>query len=1000
MVVATGPARSLGPPTAAGRGSSRLHCTVDDRPSGEAAASASRRLLFASHRVLSVAHSPSRARSAYTLFKRVGADGILLGEDASAHEAIAMQYSALSLGLATALAMAGCVGGESPSSPPDGPTVAVNVAALSLAGVGDVVWDVEVDNGRSPTADVVWQRRLSSSGYGDGAGSASYVGPCDADPAVSDNTVKVWVVGVFSAPVSALGGFASGEPNGVAGDALDFQNPTVAGPLTQRVACRENTDVAVQFDVALMRPASQGFFDIAVAFSDIFCSAKFDCCRDANHDDVCASGGAEDLTLLFDAGGARARTMVLGLACTAGVETGVDTELYLDAIALDCTSGGVFSADLIIDPSAGPGNACAAGAVSACGALVEVGGTSADDYLFQVASYRGAEQLTSGGVEARKVYWNVALGVTDQISGCRLRTRATAHDRNSTDGLVGAGAIAAGATYPYIAWDVPLGTCAEEPLTFGSGGDVTTEYTGNAGGETAFAYFFGPSAPAGAFAETAAGTGADGSVTVSGAVDLSTDTLIWNRSCADGGDAVAYALASDAAAGQPQLTLAVAPSAGCLNPGDEVWIETLGATGAPALAELGVVQRRRVVQVANAVVTLDGDLASPLYPSSGVVVVQRVPNYLDLTVAAGGTLTAGAWQGTVGGVLALRVKGTLALDGTLSMAARGYRGSAATGEPEAYGGVFTSAGGGGGGGGGYDASYGGSAGAGGLPGGTNGTDNTGGNGSNGGGGGGAGSYVGGGGTPGGGSSGSGSGDGNNGSVGVDGTGGGGGPADAGGGGGGGAAPYDSEVNRSSVDLSGAILPGGGAARGGGAGGGGGGYSQPTSGGGGGSANGTGGARGTGSGPGALPTAGAPGADGLAGGGVLVVHASAIAIGATGAIDASGGAGGAGGTGGLGGEGNGGYGSGGGGGGHGADGAAGGAILLHAKAITGAGLLAATGGPAGLAGAGGASQAPRGNRGGDGSAGSPGATGRIRLEAGSASDLGSLTITPGATVVSY
>ena len=46
-------------------------------------------------------------------------------------------------------------------------TVAIKeVNFIKPVGVGDVVWDLEVRNGAT---DVVWQRRISSSAFGDGA---------------------------------------------------------------------------------------------------------------------------------------------------------------------------------------------------------------------------------------------------------------------------------------------------------------------------------------------------------------------------------------------------------------------------------------------------------------------------------------------------------------------------------------------------------------------------------------------------------------------------------------------------------------------------------------------------------------------------------------------------------------------------------------------------------------------------------------------------------------
>ncbi|TNF33867.1 MAG: hypothetical protein EP329_07855 [Deltaproteobacteria bacterium] len=375
----------------------------------------------------------------------------------------------------------------------DGPPLTVDVAALNLQGVGDVVWDLEVRNGAG-TPETVWQRRVSSSGYGDGAGSASYVGTCDAD--ANPNTVRVWVVGVYDAPVTTLGTFAAGADGGVVGTPLDFENPTALAPLEQTVTCAADRDVAVQFDVALMRPAQQGFFDIAVSFNDVFCSAKLDCCDDADDSGTCDAG--EDIALLFRADSTRGRTLVLGFACTAGTQATDATALYLDAIDLDCTDpASGFAADLTLRPDgADAGNQCVAGAVSGCAVVDELGAVVADDYLYQVAVYRGDEDLVSDGLVAHKTYWNVALGVTAAIGDCELRTRATADNTSDDfDGMVD-GVVSPGAVYPYVRWAVPLATCAAEPLTFGGAGTVSTAYTASdAATADAFGFGFAPGLP-------------------------------------------------------------------------------------------------------------------------------------------------------------------------------------------------------------------------------------------------------------------------------------------------------------------------------------------------------------------------------------------------------------------------------------------------------------------------------------------------------------------------
>jgi hypothetical protein len=387
------------------------------------------------------------------------------------------------------LALGACI--DAPPVPDA--AVEVRVAALDLRGVGDVVWDVEVDNA---LGDVVWQRRLVSTRHGDGAGSASYVGPCDAG--APENVVKVWVVGLYADPLgpSDAGSFAAGADT-VTGTPLPFQDPSAAGPLTRTVTCGANRDAIATFDVTLARPAEQGFFDVAVSFNDLFCAAKLDCCQ------ALAGGGCEDITLLHDATGQRATTYVLGFACTPGADVGVDPVLYLDHLAFDCSApnGGTdFVADVAIDPSGGPGNLCEAGALASCQAVL-TGQGAADGYLYQIGVYRGVELLTSGGVSAQKVYWNVALGVREPaIAACRLRAAGTVDDAGDDEDGVHDGTIGAGVVYPYVQWDVALdASCQSEALGFDGPGPVAAVYTGTGDGDRAFSVGYGPSKPPGGF---------------------------------------------------------------------------------------------------------------------------------------------------------------------------------------------------------------------------------------------------------------------------------------------------------------------------------------------------------------------------------------------------------------------------------------------------------------------------------------------------------------------
>ena len=365
-----------------------------------------------------------------------------------------------------------------------GPVVDIEIAALDLAGVVDAVWDIEVKNGASPAA-IVWARRITSSRYGDGAGSASYVGPCDGDEDAKTNTVTVHLRGIYdSASAATLTTDLSSQsatdygannaafacPEGPLCGA-DFRDP---GDLVREFQCLEGRDTAVTFDVAVMRPANQGFFDVAVNFNQIYCSAKFDCCRvdgDPNGDDALCDRPTEDLELLYN-GADRDTTFVLGFACTAGTAANVETQLMMRDIALDCDDDGV--ADVVVTPD-GDGNLDASRV------------DDPDGYLFGAAVYRGEQFI--GAVSS--YYWNVALGVTPAAisAPCVLTTTATADDRNNTgDGVFVDGAlrIEAGFVYPVVTWRVPFDTCTEHALDETTA--VFTDYTDIDGGTETFAH--------------------------------------------------------------------------------------------------------------------------------------------------------------------------------------------------------------------------------------------------------------------------------------------------------------------------------------------------------------------------------------------------------------------------------------------------------------------------------------------------------------------------------
>jgi hypothetical protein len=236
--------------------------------------------------------------------------------------------------------------------------------------------------------------------------------------------------------------------------------------------CVENTDTLVEFNLTVMRDASQGFFDVAVNFEDIFCSAKVDC-LDAN--------------LLHGSDGERDSTAVMAFACSAG--EGSDTTLYLSDTYIVCdhdsANGSFLPPDFTdldpdntgvvaqLSPSAGPGNA---------------GSPAAG--IFQYAVYNDREDLP--GINGQ--FSNMAIGFDDSFFTTEFEGEQVTRScylvawGSATDGAWATAQTPLGSTTPVVTFVVPLNppltqggepqttlACGRHPMD-GDGSGVRTTY--------------------------------------------------------------------------------------------------------------------------------------------------------------------------------------------------------------------------------------------------------------------------------------------------------------------------------------------------------------------------------------------------------------------------------------------------------------------------------------------------------------------------------------------
>ena len=194
------------------------------------------------------------------------------------------------------------------------------------------------------------------------------------------------------------------------------------------------------------------------------------------------------------------------------------------------------------------------------------------------------------------------------------------------------------------------------------------------------------------------GDGADGAITINTVKNINTDIIANGRSYPDG---VNWQITNNVSSGQTTI------SSGTVIPygfavGDEIMIINLKGTSTN-YTNVGLYEFKTITALPSSTsLTVDSNLTHSYDGTTQKIMVQRVPNYTDVTINTGGLLTCNAFDGNKGGIIVFRANGTVtvnAADG-ITVSNKGFRGGAGGGNGgggETYNGTGTIGGGGGGG---------------------------------------------------------------------------------------------------------------------------------------------------------------------------------------------------------------------------------------------------------------------------------------------------------------
>ena len=178
------------------------------------------------------------------------------------------------------------------------------------------------------------------------------------------------------------------------------------------------------------------------------------------------------------------------------------------------------------------------------------------------------------------------------------------------------------------------------------------------------------------------GDGADGSIVVNGSVNIQTSILKKGRKRADG---EAFAVSK---LGSNTITIGGTGTGGTpsnqvqqsIAAGDEVLLINQHAPGSNS-KNVGRYEFCQVTTATGSTITCLDKLTQTYGISANSnlsgqrVVVQRVPNYKDVTVGSKGVIDTRSWDGSRGGIIAFRASGTLTVQGSIRADSRGYRGA-------------------------------------------------------------------------------------------------------------------------------------------------------------------------------------------------------------------------------------------------------------------------------------------------------------------------------------